>query len=84
MWLQVPEYVLAKFVTSVPGLMLLAAVSSAVIVFPAKLNGFTVYFLDLFLSLLGAEAFMCFMAACVPHYIIGIALAAGVSEGAKE
>jgi len=33
-----------------------------------------IYIADLFLSLLWAEAFMCFMAALVPHYIIGIAV----------
>lgn len=74
----VAEYVLAKFVTSIPGIILLAVVSSLIIVLPCKLNGLLVYMLDLFLSLLGAEAFMCLMAAVVPHYIIGIALAAGV------
>ena len=74
----VPEYVLAKFIVSIPGIFLMAALSSLIIVLPCKLNGLWVYMLDLFLSLLGAEAFMCLMAALVPHYIIGIALAAGV------
>lgn len=74
----VPEYVLAKFVVSIPGILLLSLVASTIIVFGADLNGYGVYVLDLFLSLLEAEAFMCLMAALVPHYIIGIALAAGV------
>lgn len=74
----VPEYVAAKFVTSIPAVFLLAIVSSVLVVFPARLNGFGIYLLDLFLSLLVAEAFMAFIAAAVPHYIIGIALAAGL------
>jgi hypothetical protein len=52
--------------------------SSVIIVLCSGLNGLGIYTLDLFLSLLWAEAFMCLMAALVPHYIIGIALAAGV------
>mmetsp|Transcript_16149 Transcript_16149/g.19100 ORF Transcript_16149/g.19100 Transcript_16149/m.19100 type:complete len:599 (-) Transcript_16149:179-1975(-) len=74
----VPEYVLAKFVVSIPGILLLSLVASTIIVLGADLNGYGVYVADLFLSLLEAEAFMALMAALVPHYIIGIALAAGV------
>ena len=75
---QVPEYVLARFVVAVPGVALLAIVTTLLVVFPAKLNGPLVYGLDLFVSLLVAEGFMSLVAACVPHYIIGIALAAGI------
>ena len=73
-----PEYVLARFVVAVPGVALLAIVTTLLVVFPAKLNGPLVYGLDLFVSLLVAEGFMSLVAACVPHYIIGIALAAGI------
>mmetsp|Transcript_15619 Transcript_15619/g.51119 ORF Transcript_15619/g.51119 Transcript_15619/m.51119 type:complete len:606 (+) Transcript_15619:65-1882(+) len=73
----VPEYVAAKFVTSVPGVFLIAIVSSVLIVFPTGLNGFPIYFLDLFVSLLVAESCMAFLGAVVPHFIIGIAVAAG-------
>jgi hypothetical protein len=58
--------------------MLLALIPSLLIVLPAQLNGFGVYLVTLFFSLLVAEAFMQTIAAIVPHYIIGIALAAGV------
>ena len=75
---QVPEYVLARFVVAVPGVALLAIVTTLLVVFPAKLNGPVIYGLDLFVSLLVAEGFMSLVAACVPHYIIGIALAAGI------
>ena len=74
----VNEYVLARFVVAVPGVALLAVVTTLLVVFPAKLNGPLVYGLDLFVSLLVAEGFMSLVAACVPHYIIGIALAAGI------
>ena len=73
----VPEYVAAKFVTSVPGVFVIAIVSSVIIVFPVGLNGFPIYFLDLFVSLIVAESCMAFIGAAVPHFIIGIALAAG-------
>ena len=63
----VPEYVLAKFITSIPGVFLLALIPSVLIVFPVKLNGFLIYLADLFLSLLCAEAFIALMAALVPH-----------------
>jgi ABC-type multidrug transport system ATPase subunit len=74
----VPEYVLAKFVVSIPGIFLLSIIATTIIVLGAGLNGFGIYLADLFISLLEAEAFMCLMAALVPHYIIGIALASGV------
>uniref|UniRef100_A0A7S3YW53 ABC transporter domain-containing protein n=1 Tax=Lotharella globosa TaxID=91324 RepID=A0A7S3YW53_9EUKA len=74
----ISEYVLAKWVVSIPGIFLLALFTTLLVVLLAGLNGFGVYLADLFLSLMVAEAFMAVMASIVPHYIIGIALAAGV------
>jgi len=74
----VPEYVLAKFFVSIPGIFLLALLTATFVVPLAKLNGFGIYLTCLFISLMVAEAFMSMMAVIVPHYIIGIALAAGV------
>eukprot|EP00939_MAST-03C_sp_MAST-3C-sp1_P004967 g4967.t1 len=74
----VSEYVLAKFLTSLPGVFLIALVSTILVVLPSGLNGFGIYLLNLYVSLLVAEAFMCVMASVVPHFIIGIALAAGL------
>lgn len=71
------EYVLSKWLVSIPGVALLTLVSAGFIVGMSGMNGFWIYCLDLFLSLMFAEAFMALMAAIVPHYIIGIALAAG-------
>jgi len=74
----VPEYCLSKFIVSLPGVFVIALVPSLLIVFPALLNGFGVYLATLFLALLVAEAFMALIASLVPHYIVGIALAAGL------
>jgi len=71
------EYVLSKWLVSIPGIALLTLVSSGFILGMSGMNGFWVYCLDLFLSLMFAEAFMAMWAALVPHYIIGIAMAAG-------
>jgi len=71
------EYVLSKWVVSIPGVAILTLVASGLIVGMTGMNGFWVYTLDLFLSLMFAEAFMAMWAALVPHYIIGIAMAAG-------
>ena len=38
-----PEYVLARFVVAVPGVALLAIVTTLLVVFPAKLNGPAIY-----------------------------------------
>ncbi|EKX42629.1 hypothetical protein GUITHDRAFT_73695 [Guillardia theta CCMP2712] len=77
-WYMVPAYVLASFLMSLPGLFIISLASTVLVVFPAGLNNFGVFLLDLFLSLVTAEAFMCVIASVVPHYIIGIALGAAV------
>ena len=46
---------LARFVVAVPGVALLAVVTTPLVVFPAQLNGPVIYGLDLFVSLLVAE-----------------------------
>jgi len=74
----IPAYVVSQFITSLPGLFLIALISTILVVLPAGLNGFGVFLVDLFLSLIVAENMMMVLAALVPHYIIGIALAAGV------
>lgn len=71
-------YVVSTFVTNLPGLFLIAILSTVLVVLPAHLNGFGIFLLDLFLSLVVAESLMAVMAALVPHYIIGIALGAGL------
>ena len=70
-------YVLAASVAVLPGTFLIAITTSLFIVFMISLNNFGYYVLILWLSLIFAETFQLFVAAISPHYIIGIAGAAG-------
>eukprot|EP00286_Rhodomonas_abbreviata_P005986 CAMPEP_0181328476 /NCGR_PEP_ID=MMETSP1101-20121128/22742_1 /TAXON_ID=46948 /ORGANISM="Rhodomonas abbreviata, Strain Caron Lab Isolate" /LENGTH=693 /DNA_ID=CAMNT_0023437379 /DNA_START=8 /DNA_END=2090 /DNA_ORIENTATION=+ len=75
-WYSCRPYVLATFLMSLPGLFLISLCSTILVILPSGLNGFGIFLLDLFLSLMVAEAFMSVIASLVPHYIIGIALGA--------
>jgi len=68
----------ANFLCSLPGLALISILSTVCVVPLAGLNGFGVFFAALFCSLVAAEGFMCLIGAIAPHYILGIALGAGV------
>merc|ERR1711998_286809 len=65
-------------VMALPGIFVIALASTALVVPLAKLNGFGTYLAALSTALFAAEGFMCLIGAIVPHYIIGIALGAGV------
>lgn len=71
-------YVMANFLMSLPGLFLIALVSTILVVLPVQLNGFGIFLLTLWLALVVAESFMAVVSAIVPHYIIGIAIGAGL------
>nr|CCA26606.1 ATPbinding Cassette (ABC) Superfamily putative [Albugo laibachii Nc14] len=76
--LSVISYTFANLVASVPGIALIALISSSIVVSLAGIHGFGMFVLNLFLSLMVAESLMHVIGALVPHFMIGITLGAGI------
>lgn len=57
---------------------MISLVSSLIIVYMCGLYNFEIFLIDLFLMLLVGEQIALFFAVLVPHYIIGMALVAGL------
>jgi len=70
-------YQVAQGIASIPGTALLAFVTSLIIISLTGLREPLWYFLNMFLSLVCAEALAQLISHIVPHFIIGIGLVAG-------
>jgi len=77
-WYGVGPYVTANAVTALPGIFLIALLSSAALIPLAGMQGFGKFLFILFLGLCSSEAMMTLIAVPVPHYVIGIAIGAGM------
>mmetsp|Transcript_4559 Transcript_4559/g.6571 ORF Transcript_4559/g.6571 Transcript_4559/m.6571 type:complete len:669 (-) Transcript_4559:78-2084(-) len=71
-------YQVAQAVSSIPGSAVLAGITTAIIVLMLDFNRPAWYFLNMFLSLVNAEALAMLVSHVVPHFIIGMALLAGL------
>ena len=65
-------------IASVPGTFLLALMTTSITLAMTDLRNFRAYFINMFLALNCAEALAQLASHMVPHFIIGIALIAGV------
>jgi len=71
-------YQISQAIASIPGAVLLALVTTAIIVSMTGLREPSWFFINMFLSLVCAEALAQLISHLVPHFIIGIGLLAGV------
>ncbi|EEY56365.1 ATP-binding Cassette (ABC) Superfamily [Phytophthora infestans T30-4] len=76
--LNVFSYVIANFLGALPGIFLIALSSTLLVGYLAGLNSYGVFLLIVFLSLVVAESLMHLVAACVSHFIIGMAIGAAL------
>mmetsp|Transcript_39405 Transcript_39405/g.35109 ORF Transcript_39405/g.35109 Transcript_39405/m.35109 type:complete len:161 (+) Transcript_39405:1447-1929(+) len=72
------SYQVAAFLTNLPGVFLISILSTLFVVLMGSLNNFGEFLLVLFLSLVIAENIAICFSLLVPHYIIGMALVAGI------
>ncbi|RLN90234.1 hypothetical protein BBJ28_00014546 [Nothophytophthora sp. Chile5] len=76
--LHITSYSCANLLGALPGITLISLLASAIVVYFAHVHSFGSFFLNLTLSLVAAESVMHLLGAAVPHYIVGIALGAGL------
>lgn len=73
-------YQLAQAASSIPSVAILAGLGTGIIIGMTGLREGGWYFLNLFLALFCAEALAQLVSHIVPHFIIGMAMVAGVSH----
>jgi len=71
-------YQLSQAVASIPGCGVLALLTTLIIVLMLDLNEPYWYFLTMFISLINAEALAMMVSHVVPHFVIGMAVIAGL------
>ena len=72
------SYQIAQGLASVPGITVLAFLTSLIIISMLKFKEPGWYFLNMFLALMTSEALAQLVSHTVPHFVIGMALIAGV------
>ncbi|GMF31771.1 unnamed protein product [Phytophthora fragariaefolia] len=76
--LHLASYTTANLLGALPGIVFISLLASCIVVYFAHVHSFESFFLNLTLSLIVAESMMHLIGAAVPHYIMGIALGAGL------
>ena len=71
-------YQLSQALSSIPSAAVLAFLTTLIIIGMTKMNDPLWYFINMFLSLMVAEALAQFVSHVVPHFIIGMAALAGM------
>jgi len=71
-------YQLSQAVASIPGCGVLAGLTTVIVVFMLDLKEPYWYLLTMFLSLINAEALAMLVSHVVPHFVIGMAVVAGL------
>jgi len=74
------SYQIAQGIATVPGAAVLAGLVSLILITMLKFKDPAWYFLNMFLSLLTAEALAQMVSHAVPHFVIGMAMLAGVAR----
>ena len=72
------SYQIAQGLSTIPGAAVLAGLVSLIIITMLKFKDPAWYFLNMFLSLMTAEALAQMVSHAVPHFVIGMAMIAGL------